>query len=241
MSIAETFIANVLQSGEWKCKAGQRHHIDRWCGGYAGNQGQDFEQEQLKGVLMADWNETTRWNEETKQHETICRCMERISDLAEKVGYAIEWSDEWTECDGCNRAVRTSAYCHGWRPQYWMRDCELYCRGCADPHEVAADCIGDASKALPEWIAPESVGYYPVTEDTEYESGLHPGQTDRPGDVAGKLEGAGIKRYVFVVGDVGQFDVRFGVCVRKRDLRRARVALGGEGGQYRRSEDSKAG
>jgi hypothetical protein len=177
---------------------------------------------------MADWNNVTRWNKDTKEHETLCRCMERIAEIAEKIGYAIEWHDEWTECDECHKAVRTQPCGHGWRPQYWMRDSELYCRECADPREVAADCIGNAKKALPEWIAPESVGYYPVTEDTEYENGCHPGQTDRPSDVAEKLDKVGIKRYVFVVGDIGQFDVRFGVCVRKRDLRRARVALGVE-------------
>ena len=225
MSIAETFIANMLQSGDWKCKAGQRHYIDRWCEGYATGQG--YDSEEFRGVLLANWNNVTRWNKDTKSHETLCRCMERIGDLAEKAGYALEWSDEWTECGGCYKAVRTQPDGHGWRPQYWIiEEDALYCRDCADPCEVAADCVGDARKALPEWITPQSVGYYPVTEDTEYENGWHPGQTDTPDDVSGKLEKAGVKRYVFVVGDIGQFDVRFGVCVRKRDLRRARAALG---------------
>lgn len=46
-----------------------------------------------KGILFANWN--------------YFHCG--IDTLLENYGFAIEWNDEWSTCEECNRAVRTSA------------------------------------------------------------------------------------------------------------------------------------
>lgn len=232
--IAETFLRKLAMDG-WTCKRGVTHCIERWANDYAIGQGYELGEGKV-GILAADWNHVSRWSEETKRCETVCECMERVGDLAERVGLKIEWSDQCAECDECGLLLITEPRYYGWRPAYWVTDCEIYCRECADEHEIAATCMGNAREALPKWIEPETVGYHVVGGETDYyENGWHPGQNDEPRDVADKLEAAGIHRYVFVIGGIGQFDVRFRVAVRKRDLKRAGVALG-----FKPAEKAKA-
>src|SRR5262245_37415400 len=69
------------------------------------------------GILFANWN----------------HYPSRLTDILERMGYAIEWSDEWAQCDDCNRAVRTSGDSYGWRRFYYMPDddCTILCADCA--------------------------------------------------------------------------------------------------------------
>lgn len=210
MSHAETFIENMLQSGGWICKAGIRHYIDDCPREYA--EGQGYDQPQT-GVLTANWND----------HDG-CRCMSRIAKLAESAGYECEWSDEWTACSDCGKLLRTQPDSYGWRPQYADGEGEILCRECADPHNEIRACIGNAHKSLPDWIVPEEYGYHAINRDG-FETGMHPGQNDRPESVAERLEAAGVKRYLFSVSGVGQFDVSWNVYVRTRDMKRARIAF----------------
>src|SRR5678816_1797897 len=89
-----------------------------------------------KGILFADWNDRTTYRVDArtfysrysaeqfvKTHEVADPAiveqrddtMKRLSDLAEKAGYAVEWSDEWSTCDDCGKAVRTSPDSYGWK------------------------------------------------------------------------------------------------------------------------------
>lgn len=69
------------------------------------------------GVLWANWNKLPR----------------NLDRILERAGYAVEWSDEWTTCDDCNRAVRTQPDSHDWRPGYSLSDSgEILCHECAD-------------------------------------------------------------------------------------------------------------
>ena len=67
-----------------------------------------------KGILFADWNLFPR----------------DIDRLLEFYGYEIGWSDEWSTCDNCGRAVRTSADCYSWSPSYTCQDGEITCTDC---------------------------------------------------------------------------------------------------------------
>lgn len=73
-----------------------------------------------KAVLMANWNSLPT----------------RLTDLLELAGYAIEWSDEWTTCDACNGAIRTSPTGYFWTPQYKVdENSSMLCLPCyADEH-----------------------------------------------------------------------------------------------------------
>lgn len=68
-----------------------------------------------RGILFADWNPHT-FDNPTKAERT----MPRIAALAEHYRYEIEWSDEWTTCDNCYRAIRTQPDCYSWQPSYWF-------------------------------------------------------------------------------------------------------------------------
>lgn len=68
-----------------------------------------------KAVLFANWN-----------------CLPRNLDtILERLGYAVEWSDEWMTCEDCGRAVRTSPDGYDWTPFYKIEnDCEVLCLDC---------------------------------------------------------------------------------------------------------------
>jgi hypothetical protein len=73
-----------------------------------------------KGVLLANWNNLPR----------------NLDRILEKLGYAIEWSDEWMTCEGCQKIVRSSADSFVWEPAYKIvNDSEVLCTACyADEH-----------------------------------------------------------------------------------------------------------
>lgn len=65
-----------------------------------------------KGILFANWN-------------VFPKDFDR---LLERAGYAVEWSDEWTTCEECNSAFRTSANSYDWEPSgdgETCNDCKL--------------------------------------------------------------------------------------------------------------------
>jgi hypothetical protein len=139
-----------------------------------------------KCVLFANWNYFPRG----------------IDSILENYGYAIEWSDEWSTCDGCNKAVRTSPDSYGWQPSYAIvNDCEILC----------ADCLADNPTTALNMhaIAPAKWGYKMLQDS--FENGLHPGQTDDPKRIYKLLTDAGHSRILFRIDSVGQFDMQFSV------------------------------
>lgn len=66
------------------------------------------------GVLFANWNVFPSY----------------IDKTLEQLGYAVEWSDEWTTCDDCQRAIRTSPDSYGFTPSYADIDGGTLCLDC---------------------------------------------------------------------------------------------------------------
>ena len=60
-----------------------------------------------EGVAFADWNPER---------------YKRIGDILEKVGVGVEWSDEWTTCAHCGKAIRTEPDCYRWTPAFWFNE-----------------------------------------------------------------------------------------------------------------------
>lgn len=77
-----------------------------------------------KGIVFADWNVFPT---------VVCSILERY-------GYEIEWSDEWSICGDCGKAVRTQPDGYCWKP-YWNQELisngEFCCLDCA-PEEKEA-------------------------------------------------------------------------------------------------------
>jgi uncharacterized protein (TIGR02996 family) len=63
---------------------------------------------------------------------------ERLAELFERLGVAIEWADEWSTCSDCGKALRTSPDSYGWTPAYnekLVEHGEFLCLECC-PDEV---------------------------------------------------------------------------------------------------------
>ena len=69
-----------------------------------------------KGILFANWNHLPR----------------DLDKILEKLGYAVEWSDEWSTCSNCNKAFRLSADSYIWEPAYKELSDGTYCLKCAE-------------------------------------------------------------------------------------------------------------
>jgi hypothetical protein len=167
-------------------------------------------------VVFANWNAKTRYNRETNSHKTLDDTMPRLAKLFEKLGFAVEWYDEWYTCEDCGKAFRTSPDGYGWTPHYsFIGECPLVCLDCIvdNPGEYLEECLNNPEKAVLPSIDLEENGFRKL--EGEYANGFHPGQTDNPRDIAKQLERDGYRDYVFRISDVGQFDVHFEVWVKE--------------------------
>lgn len=189
--------------------------IDNWADDYA-EPGYNLAKGQ-GGILFADWNPRSFAKDASKAD----RLMLRLSAIAERAGYACEWSDEWMTCTHCGRAVRCSPDCYSWRQSYWADNGEITCAGCTRTDEtIRADYL--------EWLEElgnradmfdldlEAEGYIKVKGEMEH--GYHPGQNDSPEVVSKALIARGIHRFVFQIDDVAQFDVEFSAWVHRDEL-----------------------
>lgn len=69
-----------------------------------------------RGILFSNWN----------------RFPSEVVDLLERMGYAVEWSDEWTTCEICDKAMRTQPDSHSWRPQFDPNADTILCTECRE-------------------------------------------------------------------------------------------------------------
>ena len=147
-----------------------------------------------KGILFANWNK-------------FCR---EATDLLESAGYEIEWSDEWTTCGECGKAMRTNPDSYGWQPSYFLvNDCEMLCIDCLDVEEYLESLEDNPRQALNDHISPADYGY--IKLEGEFENGLHPGQNDNPKNIYERLHAAGHKRLLFNIDEVSQFYITFSI------------------------------
>lgn len=170
----------------------------RWCGEYAEPGYRNGEP--IRGILFFNWNLVPKW----------------AGELLERLGYELEWADEWTTCDDCGKAIRTAADSHGWQRYYTEQCGAVICVDCTDWSDVLEHAEDRAETAVPYWCDPSKYGYKRLSQESEYQNGFHPGQTDTPEEILKTLKEQGVSRVVFRVSDVGQFDVSFETWVWRR-------------------------
>lgn len=160
---------------------------------YASEYGEPGYSQPSKGILFANWN--------------YFPC--KATDLLEQMGYEIQWSYEWTTCEGCGKALRTSPDCYQWQPSYFIEnECSFVCRDCLDIPAYLESMENNPRRALNDHINPADYGYE-LVED-KFESGWYPGQNDDPHKIFEKYSEK-YSRLLFCVDSVGQFDVRFSI------------------------------
>lgn len=148
-------------------------------------------------VILADWNPVPY---------NVQKAIE------EKLGWMVEWEDEWIPCGNCGKLVRTSPDCYQWQPSYVFIDDEVYCLDCMDAEEYYRSIENHSKKAVTltiQWKHPvEEYGYELV--QGKYENGFFDGQDDDPKAILKRaLESEPDGRFLFVMTDQGQFDIEF--------------------------------
>jgi hypothetical protein len=155
-----------------------------------------------KGILSGDWNNVSR----------------PVQNLLERAGYTLDWCDAVCSCGGCGKAIQTQPSHYGWKPEYVVSDGDILCESCVeeDPEDMLEELRGNPNKALTlDSIDLNDHGYVRVERD--FEHGWHPGQDDSPKAIAKTLRERGIEDFIFSLDDVGQFDARFSVWVKRED------------------------
>jgi hypothetical protein len=197
---------------EWLIAIAERMHYDIRLADGCVEPGYDD-----KPVAMADWNSKTKYNHETREHKIIDDTMTRLSKLFEKLGYSIEWEDEWEVCENCGKTFRTQPDSYSWKPSYWMADCFCLCHECVkkDPADYIESFVGVETNAITLDIDLSEHGFH--LHKGGLESGWHEGQDDNPKTIAKGLRSSGIEDFVFVLDSNGQFDIGFSVWVRDEE------------------------
>jgi hypothetical protein len=164
-------------------------------------------------ILFANWNDSP---------------LAEFGDLSEKLGFDIEWSDEWSTCDNCSKAFRTLPDSYGWKGYYAYVDGCGVCGDCikSDPYDYLYSLRNDPSRAITiEGIDPEDWNYRPISNQL-YERGLHQGQNDSPDAILKVLNSAKIDSAIFQVVTSEQFCIKFRCLVASDDLEKAKLAIG---------------
>ena len=144
-------------------------------------------------------------------------------------GISLEWSDEWTSCSICGKAIRTSPTSYSWTSSFVMTECDIICRECWSdeldniiPEYTSNYHNGFHSKALPPEFTDllEANGFtcwQPSSEEcTIYETGWHAHQTDDPKKVYDEIMADSHSWEIcFIIVGVGQFDVDWTAYVRR--------------------------
>jgi hypothetical protein len=190
-------------------------------------------------VVLGNWNprsrdaEGNRVEDPFQSTDKYVTMPSRLADALERVGAEIEWSDEWTQCQECYRAVRTSGDSYMWKPScVYLEDTGTVCADCLigygedaivgypDHYRGMRDgYVNDSSKVI-TWCEPshvESFGFQkwePGNPQT-YESGWHPGQTDDPREILAEILGQHpTAEVIFFLDESSQFYVRFSAYFR---------------------------
>ena len=145
----------------------------------------------------------------------------RIGALAERLGWGVEWSDEWTICyagGSCNKAVRTRGDSYSWTPSFVMFDGEIQCKECAlEDADALEEYLTDNADAADTFGVDWNSRGWRLTRPG-YESGWHAGQDANPHDILKSLNSHNVEA-LFSIDGTGQFDIRFSLWVRPLNSR----------------------
>jgi hypothetical protein len=181
-------------------------------------------------IALGNWNDITLYSREKNEIKVIDNTPDRLRNAFEKIGVALEWSDEWEACGRCKGIFRIEASGPSWRPSYSNAGGRRRCRNCVNPktHLRALEGLSSNANSL---FDPEEHGYILVPVD--FERGFHRGQDADTAKIAGVARSAGVKRFLFNWDSSGQFDVSFSLWVHKNERRKinglAKLLAGGAG------------
>jgi hypothetical protein len=177
-------------------------------------------------VVFGNWNSVSKWNERRHEFETLDRAPAIVGERLEKLGVSLEWSDEWTTCCQCGKAVRIKPDSYSWQPYYVDDGCgTLVCGDCVheDPGPYLQALEGRDDACVTVDIDLEAAGYQRVEEDFEY--GLYGGQSADPHKIAAALTEQGVSRFLFKLDYNRQFDSGFSLWVHESEYAKLDIEL----------------
>lgn len=209
---AETIIAAGLKSATTNRGRSQIESITI-CIGYA-EPGYSDPRSGL--IAFGNWNAVTKYDGD--KFVTVDDAPARVAKLLEKLGVELEWSDEWTTCSACGKAIRTKPDSYSWQPSYTTTDDGITCHECVedDPADYLQSLEGDSSRCVTLSLDLEAHGYKLLSDD--YENGLYGGQSDNPERIALALREQRVDRFIFKLDATRQFDMSFSVWVHEDDF-----------------------
>ena len=155
-------------------------------------------------ALLANWNHVPN----------------KVFSGLERLGFLVDWSDEYICCDECYKVFRCKANSYGWSMFGYIFDGFAICGeclpNCTDDYivELTNNPRKAITPALEGIVNLESRGYTQV--NGEFVNGLHPGQTDNPEKILNALLNNDPQgKFIFAISGVGQFDINF--VVYKKD------------------------
>lgn len=152
------------------------------------------------GVVLANWNNVPS----------------RLADYLDAAGFELEWSDEWIiTYRQTSKAWRVQPDSYGWQSSVMVTDDGEIITPDDGASEFIAECLmtdwNQPTSALPDWVKEADLveaGFSKFNGES-FENGWHPGQADKPEEIAHQLFEMGADSVVFQLDSVGQFDVRF--------------------------------
>jgi hypothetical protein len=186
----------IFLIGDWWCRCGHNPHTGR-PKGYPYGTGELVEPGDLHDVMS---------------HHP------RLWAQLEAQGVETAFYDEWMVDSYGDKAYRTQPDSYGWQPSVIVDDTGEWLTPDSDIEEWIAWATQSPNRCLFRSHVNQLVdaGFEPwPDEDTWYESGWHPGQTDDPATITEQIR-AGYPDHdiVFAVTDTGQFDIRFRAFIR---------------------------
>jgi hypothetical protein len=141
-------------------------------------------------------------------------------ELEKELGAEFVFTDEYNTCDDCAAIVRTAPSSYHWQPDFYVGDGFLVCGECfrneTDYQEdYLRDRINNPKNAINGLLSEEQLeelGFEKLQGN--YESGWHPGQTDKPELIFDRIKDD-YDEIVFLVDGVSQFYITFSVWVRE--------------------------
>ena len=139
-----------------------------------------------------------------------------------------EWEDTTVRCD-CGKLITTNPQHWGWQPKYvyMSKDACYLCQECAleAADEVIEQAMNNERIALWSWFldALKERGWVCLEDDANtcarFETGFHVGQDDSPVETKAHVQkNLPDHDLVFAINDVSQFDTRWSVHIKRREV-----------------------
>lgn len=108
-------------------------------------------------IALANWNVVSHYDGKLQCHFKLDDAPELLGKMLEALDFSLEWSDEWTRCDGCGGLLRSQPDSFHWRPAFQEVDGSFLCEHC---YEEAGRPNDEPEPEEDDYITPDYVTFY---------------------------------------------------------------------------------